>query len=261
MHPLQHPLEDLGLGAYEARVYIELIHYSPASATLLAKKCHLSRSSVYTTLAALMRKGLVSTTQKNDVKQFIAEPESALEQLLEQEAHSLKHKRHVFAQLQPELKNIARQTLHIPNVTYFEGQEGLKKAYLTLMRGAHEGDTLRLLRDEFIWQQEWSFIFEDDWRERIKRLKAEKRLSTKLLVNDSKVERSQAELYTKKQHLEARYLPASATIHHLAQYILGDVVLMLSLEQNNLLGMTIANASIAKNYATIFDQLWKEAKR
>lgn len=261
MQDLSQRLETLGLSDYEARVYAELIQHSPANATFLAKKCHLSRSSIYTTLATLMRKGLVSTTQKNDVKQFIAEPEEALEQLLAQEERSLANKRRAFAELQPELRKHAQQSLHIPNVTYFEGQEGLKKAYLTLMRSAHEGETLRLLRDEFIWKPEWSFVFETEWRTRVKRFKTEKRLVTKLLVNHSKEERLQAKLYARKRGLEVRTLPKQHTVHDIAQYILGDTIVLLSLEQGNLLGMTITNASLAQNYATLFDALWAQGKK
>jgi sugar-specific transcriptional regulator TrmB len=40
-------LRVLGLGDYEAAVYAVLLETSPQSATVIAKKCALSRSSVY----------------------------------------------------------------------------------------------------------------------------------------------------------------------------------------------------------------------
>ena len=65
MNPLIAQLRAFGLGDHESRVYFALLETSPANATLIAKKCKLSRSSVYTTLNILIAKGLVSTTYKN----------------------------------------------------------------------------------------------------------------------------------------------------------------------------------------------------
>src|SRR6185503_18505948 len=78
MNDLATDLKEIGLNDHEARIYGALLSSSPASATSLAKKCALSRSSVYTTLSLLISKGLVGTTYKNEVKQFIAEDVNAL---------------------------------------------------------------------------------------------------------------------------------------------------------------------------------------
>jgi predicted transcriptional regulator len=62
MNDIITQLQKFGLGDHEARVYSVLLETSPANATLIAKKCALSRSSVYTTLTSLIAKGLVGTT-------------------------------------------------------------------------------------------------------------------------------------------------------------------------------------------------------
>jgi sugar-specific transcriptional regulator TrmB len=58
-------LEELGLGAHEARVYAVLLEESPAGAAHVARRSGLPRSSVYTTLEALQSKGLVGTTYRD----------------------------------------------------------------------------------------------------------------------------------------------------------------------------------------------------
>lgn len=157
MDDIVSQLKKLGFGDYEALVYSVLVQSSPANATLIAKKCNLSRSSVYTTLASLIARGLVGTTYKNDVKQFVVEDYSILDQILRKEKESLDEKFKTLELLHTSLDFFTNTNAHVPQVIFFEGQEGLKKIYLSMMHQAVRGDTLYLLRDEFVWQEEWKF--------------------------------------------------------------------------------------------------------
>lgn len=256
-------LENFGLSNYEARIYATLVAASPQSATHIAKICDLSRSSVYTTLSSLISKGLVSTTHKNEVKQFMAEDKSSLELMLKKEKRDLEQKFSAFDLLGKSLMAIssassATDPLSMPNIQTFEGQEGLKKIYLSMMRQAPQGSTLHLIRDEFIWQPDWKFIFEHDWRIQAKRIKMGKAIKTKLLINDSPIERAQLSSYRSKKSLEFRLIPHSHKIKQFAMYILGDIVSILSMEKNNLVGIKITNRHLARNFIQIFDGLWEK---
>ena len=77
----QDKLKQLGLSDNESNVFSVLLHNNPAGATLLSKKCSMSRSSVYTILNSLIGMGLVGTTFKNEVKQFIVEDIEAFEDI------------------------------------------------------------------------------------------------------------------------------------------------------------------------------------
>jgi sugar-specific transcriptional regulator TrmB len=256
MDEITDKLIKLGLGDYEARVLGALIANSPASATFVAKKCNLSRSSVYTTLSSLIAKGLVSTTYKNEVKQFIAEDYHSLGQLLKKQKKDLDDKWALFESMKGSLKTLSSTQLHLPNIIFFEGQEGLKKIYLSMMRDTEPNSTLYLMRDEFVWQPDWKFIFEMEWHERVKRIKIEKNISTKLLVNDSPLERKKSTLYKSKKSLHFAFLPKKHSVKHFAIYILGDVVSILSMEHNNLVGIKITNQSMADNFKHMFEGLW-----
>ncbi|MBP6912941.1 MAG: hypothetical protein KBB86_03340 [Candidatus Pacebacteria bacterium] len=249
-------LKKLGLGDHEALVYVQLLQASPANATHIAKKCNLSRSSVYTTLGFLIAKGLVGTTYKNDVKQFIAEDHSMLEQLLKKEKEVLDDKFKTLNILKESFQFFGSGNTNIPQVIFFEGQEGLKKIYLSMMRGAKPNSTLYLLRDEFVWQPEWKFIFESDWYNRIKKLKIEKNIHTKLLVNNSKIEKQQTKFYADKKSLDCHFLPPKNAIKQFAIYIIDDNVSIMSMEKNNLVGIKITNQHFADNFKKMFDSLW-----
>ncbi len=261
MDQVTQQFKQLGLSDYEALIYAVLLQSSPAGATYIAKKCNLSRSSVYTTLHALTAKGLVSTTYKNNVKQFIAQDHTTLEQLLQKEKNELDGKFKMLEALKDTFTMFGRKGLNVPQVVIFEGQEGLKKVYLSMMREAPPESTLYLLRDEFVWQKDWEFIFAQDWHDRVKRLKIEKNIHTKLLVNRSPVEARSNKLYQTKKALEFRFLPKQHAVKQFAMYIIGDITSILSMEQNNLVGIKITNQHLADNFKTLFESLWGKSTR
>ena len=139
----------------------------------------------------------------------------------------------------------------VPQAVFFEGREGLKKIYLSMLRQAPEGSTMAILRDEFVWRPEWAFVFEEDWHERVRRLRAGRDIRTRLLVNDSALERGKAAFYAARKGLEVRFLPPGRPVRGLALYVAGDIVSILSIAGNDLAGIKIANRHLAAGFRPI----------
>jgi DNA-binding MarR family transcriptional regulator len=247
---LQKSLKELGLTGHEPAIYAALLRQSPAGAAWIARECGLSRSSVYTTLSALQAKGLVGTTHENEVKQFVAGGQEALVELLRRD-RALAEERIARAQALPLARLVGAQ---IPQIVHFEGQQGLKRIYLDMLRAAPVGSTISILRDEFIWRPEWAFVFEDDWHQRVRRLRVEKNLRTRLLVNRSPVERRHAAYYKSRAGLERRYL--KKPVRDFGLYLAGDTAAILSLPSHNLIGLRIINRDLSGNLQQVFDALW-----
>lgn len=165
-------LEKLDLSSYEAKILTALFEHSPAGASLIAKKCGFSRSTVYTALNALIARGLVSTTHKNEVKQFVATGTEAIAESLRGARHELEGKERVLEDLMAHVSALHKNDLHIPHVMFFEGVEGLKRIYLSMIREARTAATFYILRDEFIWQDVWAFSWEKEWQDRVRRWKS-----------------------------------------------------------------------------------------
>ena len=254
-------LEQLGLSKNEALVYASLVSHSPAGASYLSKKCALARSSVYTALSSLVSKGLVGTSYKNEIKQFIAEDLDAVREMLEKEKAETEKRLQLFEKEQSTLKLLKADWLKIPNIVIFEGQEGLKKTYMSMMRQVEPGSVMYVMRDEFVWHPAWHFIFEKEWHERVKNIKAEKDIQTKLLVNDSKEERINQNLYEKRKGLSVRFLPKVDRLEKFAIYINKDTFTMLSFEKGNMVGIKITNKNLAENNIKIFESLWGKSKK
>ena len=255
-NPLVTQLAELGLGAYEAPVYLALLENSPTSAGFLAKKLKFSRSTVYAALDRLSAKGLAGTTYRNNVKQFIGESPSVIADLLKAEQNSLTKRQALFSKISDQLKFLERGDTQVPSIVFFEGQDSLKKIYLDMLRNAPNKATMYIMRSEFVWQSDWNFIFSADWKELVKRLRSEKNIKTELLINDSAIEKKQASYYKTRKHVRYKFLPKTAKLKDFSLYILGDTVSLLSFEKNNLVGVKITNKTIADNFKQTFQALW-----
>jgi hypothetical protein len=112
-----------------------------------------------------------------------------------------------------------------------------------------------ILRDEFVWKPEWQFVFGQEWHSRVRRLKIEKNIKTHLIVNDSSFERTKKKYYASRKATTTAYLPKNKNLKDFAMYILDDVVSIMSMENNNLIGIKITNKSLAENFKIILSLL------
>ncbi len=254
---LRLELLQLGLNQHEATIYASLVEHAPVPASWIAKHCGLARSSVYTTLESLVAKGLVGTTYEREVKQFVASGHEALMDLLhtqqEQAAQRLKRGQ----RLSERFEQAQHSDSKLPRIVFFEGKRGLKRVYLQMLRDARPSSTMFIVRDEFIWEDAWAFVHEPQWRAQVRRLKAERSIETQLLVNRSALERSKQDDYRSRRATQFRFLPALLPIKRFALYATDDVVSILSIEDDNLVGIRIANRHLAANFVSLFGVLWK----
>ena len=258
-NPLFDQLSELGLNHYEAGVYLTLLEHSPTSAGFVAKKLRHSRSTVYAALDKLTVKGLVGTTYKNGVKQFIAEQPKSLGEILNEEQRTVARRIELFSKMSDQLQFLSRSNTQVPNIIFFEGWESLKKIYLSMLRAAPKNSTMYIIRSEFYWTPEWTFIFGDEWHTQVKNWRTERNIITQLLINDSKEERKHLPFYKNREHTLSRFLAKDQSVKDFALYILGDTVSILSLEKNNSVGVKITNQALAENFKKIFKGLWSDA--
>jgi len=256
---LENQLKSLGLTDHEANIYSTLLSNSPASATLIAKKCNLSRSSVYTSLSSLISKGLVGTSYKNEVKQFVIEDIDALHQMVKNEEAVLEKKKNTLNDISLSIKALQQGDINIPEVIVFEGQTGLKKIYTSMLHQAQPNETMMIVRDEFVWQENWQFVFKNDWHGKVKRLRQEKNVKTKLLINNSALEKTKSNYYKSRKALDYKYLSGKDKVNNFAMYIIGDTVSILSTENSNPVGIKIVNKHLADNYKALFNGLWNNS--
>lgn len=113
-------LEKVGMNTKQAKAYLSLLELGSAPAGTLAKKIDENRTSAYSLLNAMLKKGFVSYFEKRGIKYYVAtDPRMLLEK-------NLSMAKTLFDYL-PELLAIQNQHGQKPKITFYEGVEGIKQ--------------------------------------------------------------------------------------------------------------------------------------
>lgn len=100
-------LEQLGLSATEAGIYLTLLKSGPLGASALAIATQIPRTSVYPTLASLVDKGLVEDGAEHGSRFAAVPPDEGLSALIAREEEALRRRSGLAGELAKEFSAIA----------------------------------------------------------------------------------------------------------------------------------------------------------
>jgi sugar-specific transcriptional regulator TrmB len=126
---LQDILKQLALSEKESLVFDLLLHHDSLTASEIAKKTAINRSTVYTLIASLESEGLVSRAQRYGVTVFQAIDATLLSSVIDRKKEMLSSTQQELADILPYLQAARGVDNQLPKVTYFSGVEGIKQAY------------------------------------------------------------------------------------------------------------------------------------
>lgn len=138
-------LQSIGLNQKEAKIYLALLEVESASVIEISKKTKINRTTVYTLLESLSKKGLVSETAVGKKTQYQAESPERLETFIERQKIEFEEKAKKAKDVISQLKSIHRESGTRPTVRYFEGKEGIISANEELYSVEPDGSPVYLL--------------------------------------------------------------------------------------------------------------------
>src|SRR6478672_3009088 len=100
-------LEQLGLSAAEAQVYLAILLHGPLAAPAIASQTGFARTSVYPTLCSLAEKGLIEGGLGHGSKFTAVAPEEALPALVMREERTLAERQQIAQELAETLAPLA----------------------------------------------------------------------------------------------------------------------------------------------------------
>lgn len=139
---LEKYLQDIGLSDKEASIYTALLQYENANVSELAKKTKVNRTTIYSILESLAKKGLVSKINVDKKETYQAEPPERLETFVERQKITLEEQAKRLQDIIPQLKSIQRETGEKPVVKYFEGKEGIISSFADFYSKQSEDNTI-----------------------------------------------------------------------------------------------------------------------
>jgi len=238
-------LIQFGLTEKEAQVYLASLKYGSQTASTIAIKTGLPRSTVNFLFGELFQKGLISKENRNNTTYYNAiEPEALLHRIEDKKKnlHKLESDFHNFL---PFLKRLGVGGPSFSKVTTYEGLEGLYHLV---------DDTCQ--NDESVYFISGHNNMHPKMREYIERVyipKSKKHThKNKMIINRG----ASAEQYVKKAkgvYDEIIFVDPEKNPFHLTTAVHGDHTLFASYDPDDMTGVLIKNSLIADHMRTIFN--------
>lgn len=239
----QDALVKFGLSENESKTYLFLLTQESSKANEIYEGTKIQRTFVYEILRNLIEKGLVSYVVKSGVKYFEASDPDKLKKIIEE-------KKIFLDKILPELKLIKKLPREKPNVELYEGKEGIKTILESILK-INKGQTMYAYANNDLFEK-LEYYFPNFVKRRVKlgikaKIIQEK---TKHLIEARK--KNKKEL---KMELKFSEKPFSSSV-----FIWQNKIAMLTLKEENLMGVVIENKIIADTQMQVFDILWKNSK-
>ncbi|MBU1151856.1 hypothetical protein KJ632_03470 [Patescibacteria group bacterium] len=247
----------IGFTDGETKVYLELLKIGSQPCSVVAKRLKVNRSSVYSTLKSLMKKGVVSCVDKDGVKLFSSCDPNSLVGYVDRRCRAFNYYRERVLGFVSDMRKVSDLDVDIsnPKIRYYDGKEGVK----TVMYDALLCSDIRY---SFLPMHKWlKFGYESfllDYRER-RITKLGKKL--KAITTDAPDVRAFFEVnYDKNSDLtEILYLrdPIFKDMFENQINIYTGKVAILHLEPGEEYGVIIEDETIFRMHKMIFDVCYK----
>ena len=133
----QKQLTELGFSPKEANVYLSLLELGPSTATEIARKAKINRTTSYDILESLTSEGLVYLIGETKIQKYAAENPQKVVNFLENRIKKTEQQLTAAHDILPQLFSIYN-TKEKPRVKFFEGLEGMKEAFEDTLNAENE---------------------------------------------------------------------------------------------------------------------------
>lgn len=241
---LGQQLQQLGLEEKEAKIYLASLELGPDTALNIAYKANIKRPTTYVVLEELKKKGLVSITPKQKTTLYIAEdPKKIL--------IGLKQKEKLFEKISPLLQAINNQKTSKPKVRYYEGREGMLRAY----------DEIYRTKELFFFGSIHEIIAEfPEVLEKVDRVVSSKRIPVKDLLCTYPEDLEYARRMTRLKNYHVKVLPKKYKPFSIDCVIFENKIAIFSYFKKELMAIVIENKGIADSFRTLHQLAWNSAE-
>jgi HTH-type transcriptional regulator, sugar sensing transcriptional regulator len=247
---LKNLLIGVGLKEKEADVYLAILTLGQGTASQIARRAHIVRTTVYDILGLLFDKGLVTLTGKEPKQEYVAEPPENLKVYIENElAKKQNDLEEVRKILIPQLKSF-HNVGNRPKVMFYEGKEGLEHVYEDTLT-SHE--PIRAYASVSDMHAGLPGYFPKYYGRR-----AEKGIAIRAIIPESPEGRERKNM-DKTEKRESALVPKDKFSFTPEINIYDNKVMIASWKEK--LGIIIESHEIADAMKKVFELAWAEAKR
>lgn len=241
-------LEDIGLTNAEIKVYIALLELGATKTGPLIEKSCLQSSAVYSALAKLTEKGLVSSIREGKMSYYqAADPKNIIEYIDE--------KKSKLNELLPFLVSKQSLSKDRTDAVLFRGMRGVKELLLELLdAGGNEHHTIGSPKDSDMLGEAWWLSYH--------KKRAAKNIRASLLFNESLRRWSEKLGYANRQDkLKLEIRLTKKGFEPLTEIIIRNDKVATIIWTEKPLGILVHNKALADSWEKYFQMDWANAKK
>ena len=236
-------LESFGLTANESVVYLAMLSLGPATILAISKASEIKRTTVYSILESLNRKGLSRTDINGFKKLYVAEHPKKLESILESRKIEL-------IGLLPQLEGLYNLQNGESFIKYYEGAESIKNVHYELLDSLQHNDEFLVIGDPDNWEKV-NHSFATKFIERRNKTK----LRIRMLLTDSELARKYKQFEQNFQE-EIKFLPADSKLD--TNLVITPRRILIQQMFQPIIVISIENSSVITMHRELFNVMWKE---
>lgn len=234
-------LESLGLNSQEALVYTSMLGLGQTTVLKIARASGLKRTTIYSVLDSLQRRGLARLEQKGFKRYFVAEGPDKLELILEE-------RRELLRSALPQFQAIYNLGAGDSLIKYYHGVEAVKSVYEELLSSVKPGDDYLIVSNPEPWFQLAPEFFQDFLRRR-----ARLPIKVRSLFQDVPWGRERQKSKF-DQNMEIRFLPKGTLLSTNLVIVPTRVVVHQLVPP--VMAIVIDNRSIIQLHREMFEIIW-----
>lgn len=249
---LKTTLKQLGLTDKEIKIYLALLPLGQASASVLAYRTKIGRTTTRYVCEQLVKKRLLSANKSGSTFIYSAEPPEKILYLLEQDKQALATKEAKVNRIIGDLKLLANPETMLPKVRLYEGATELRRVYEDTLL---ENETIYAFANvDAISPEIRDFVLSDYVPRRI-----EKGIFAEVITPDNPTNRAYREQDEQRlretKFFDQKIFPLEVEIN-----IYGNKVAFFSYKKEEMFGAIFESSAMASSMKAIFDLCWKLAK-
>lgn len=233
----------LGFSDKKATVYITLLEHGEMSATQLAKRSNLKRTTVYNILPELLSEGFISQSKSLGKSLYFINNVKDLERFIDEKKEKTKK---LVAELQTNIGLFDFK----PKVTLYEGFGGAKKLYQDMESSVNPGDTILT----FIGAQNLNAFMPKDVVDHYVSERIKKKVKNYIIGSKEQIPEDW-QISADKELREIRFANFKYPNFSGDFKIFGNKIAFLSYKENYF-GLVIESAELSTLHKNMFYALW-----
>jgi len=245
---IEQILAQNGLNEKEAKIYLATLEAGEATIGGIAQKTRLKRSTVYSVIDELLRRGFLSVQKRGGIKRVSALPPQGL-------IERFRHATALAESALPELLEMAYSSPLKPRVRFLEGVEGIKEVIMEVNTIPH-ADAGMIFTDYAQMPKEiLQLIYHT-----VEHRRTSKNF-LRIIVPSNPFNLQMQEREEKMHYAEHRIANFTEKTFPLELTLFGgSYVGFMSFEKNELFGVIIDSKAIYRTLKNIFELVWANAQ-